>query len=390
MKRIVSMLILSLFSAGSVLAQTDVKTTISNLSIKKVDDAVHVSFDALIPQLGSNYQLRLTPLLFNDSQSKSLTPIVVMGKKKAAVNRRHQKDVDESNNWVVGKKNRLISYKLSIPYEPWMNKLSLSINRTIQGCCEQVLLAPYSAVSNQLIDHHVEPIFSTDTVKPKLSALQQFDQTAPFLYPATDYDRRYEIFEQQREKGALIVYFKQGSWVIDAAYKNNRQTLIQVKKVLDLIEADPRASLKKIVIVGLTSPEGTLASNDLLAQKRAASLKDFVDGQLKYDPDLFELINGSEDWGGLKALVENSRMPDRVQVLEIIEKFAVTNGREHQLMNLKRGNPYRYMKEHFFPQLRNAGYIQIYYESTPDADVQSANSAAASSLKQILIVKGIE
>lgn len=374
MRKIVSTLLLSLL-AVSVFAQKDGKVTISNLSIKKTDNTVQVSFDAMIPKLASDYQLRLTPVLFNDSQSKSLLPIVVMGKKKATINRRHNKSVDEGNNWVAGKEKMVIPYKLSIPYEPWMNTLSLNIDRTIQGCCEEIPLASYNTVSDQLMHYDIEPTFNAATVRPKLSELQKFDQTAPFLYPAIDYDRRYEIFEQQREQGALIVYFQQGYSSIDPTYKSNRKTLAQVNKVLDLIEADPNASLKKIVIVGLASPEGSLAKNDILAEKRASSLKYFIGERVKHDPNLFELINGSEDWDGLKKLVENSRMPDRWQVLEIIENYSVTGGREHHLMNLKGGRPYFYMMDHFFPQLRNAGYVQIYYESTPDVDAEKINSA---------------
>lgn len=374
MKKIVSTLLLSLFAVGAF-AQKDGKVTLSNMSIKKIDNTLQVSFDAMVDKLASDYQLRLTPVLFNESQSKSLTPIVVMGKKKAAVNRRHNKSADKVNNWVAGKKKVLIPYKLSIPYEPWMDKLSLNIDRTIEGCCNEMPLAGYNTVSGQLIHYDIKPMVNVVAVQPQPSALQKFDKAATFLYPAMDYDRRYEVFERQREKGALIVYFQQGFSSIDAAYKNNRQTLAQVNKVLDLIEADPNASLKKIVIVGLASPEGTLARNDILAEKRASALKYFVGERVKYDPNLFELINGSEDWDGLKALVEKSRMPSRWQVLEIMDNYSVTGGREHQLMSLNGGTPYRYMMDNFFPQLRNAGYIQIYYESTPDVSAQKINNA---------------
>lgn len=375
MKRIVSALLLSLLIVVGVFAQEDGEVTISNLSIRKIDHNLSVSFDALIPKLGSNYQLRLTPVLRNDSLSQSLTPIVVMGNKKAIINKRRKQLADKGNYWVAGKKNRLISYKQSIPYECWMNQLSLDIHRTIQGCCQEIPLTACQAVTRQLIHYDIKPLFDVAVVRPKLSALQQLDQMAPFLYPATDYERHNEIFEQQREKGALIVYFQQGLGKIDLGYKSNKQTLDQVNKVLDLIEADPNASLKKIVIVGFSSPEGTLAKNDVVATKRANSLKHFVGERVKYNSDLFELINGSEDWDGLKKLVENSDMPSRKQVLDIIENYSVQGGREVELMKLKGGNPYRYMAEHFFPQLRNAGYIQIYYESTPDAEAQQLSRA---------------
>lgn len=323
MKRLISTLLLSLL-AVSVFAQKDGKATISNVSIKKADSTVQVSFDAMIERVASDYQLQLTPVLFNDSLRKSLAPIVIMGKTKAVLNRRYNRSVDQGNSWVAGKEKTLIPYELSIPYEPWMNQLSLNIDRAIQACGNELQLASYNMVRNQLIHFDIKPIFDTVMVQPEISELQKFDKTASFLYPATDYDRRYEIFKKKPEIGALSVYFKQGRWSIDSSYKNNQQTLTLVNKVLGLIEADPYASLKKIVIIGLASPQGPIAKNDILAEKRATSLKYFVGARVKYDPNLIELINGS---------MEN------------------------------------------FPPKLTAGYVQIYYESTPDVNVEKINNA---------------
>lgn len=247
-----------------------------------------------------------------------------------------------------------------------MSEVSLRLDRKVESCCKEESLASMNLVAGKLIYYDLSPVIDTTSIKAPLTALEQYDQTAPFLYPAKDYDLRYEIFEKQREKGALVVYFEQGYSSIDPLFKGNQNMLKQVNKVLDMIEADPNASLKKIVIVGLASPEGTLAKNDVLAEKRANSLKFFVGERLKYNHDLFEIINGSEDWEGLKKLVEESQMPDRWQVLEIIANYSVRAGREKQLMDLKGGNPYRYMMQHFFSQLRNAGYVQIYYDTKPN------------------------
>ena len=44
-------------------------------------------------------------------------------------------------------------------------------------------------------------------------------------------------------------------------------------------------------------------------------------------------------------------------------------------MKLNGGKPYHYMKQHFFPKLRNAGYIKVFYEAQPDPELLSLNKA---------------
>lgn len=365
-------LALALFITINVHAEQIPTAKITNVSVKEKDKNVTVSFNVFVPKVGSNDKFILTPVLYNLNGSKQLTSISYIGKNKSIMDKRLKKTINKD---VIGKEKQNIPYRIVIPYEDWMNEVSLKINSSIEACGKRSSLASLNIMTNKLIHYDVKPEFNASIIKPELTALQKFDQTASFLYPASEYANRYEIFEKKREKGSLVVAFQQGFWSIDPFYMSNRQTLTQVNKVLNLIEADPNASLQKIVIVGLASPEGSLAKNDILAEKRANSLKYFVGERVKYDPNLFEIINGSEDWDGLKKLVENSHMPGRWQVLEIIGNYSVRGGREVELMKLNAGDPYRYMQKHFFPQLRSAGYVQIYYESKPDVETEKLNNA---------------
>ena len=72
-------------------------------------------------------------------------------------------------------------------------------------------------------------------------------------------------------------------------------------------------------------------------------------------------MNGGEGWDELRYLVEGSEMSGKEEILQIIDKVPILKGRELRLMKLDRGVPYRYMREHFFPKLRRAGYIKVYY-----------------------------
>lgn len=375
MKKILVITLFALLTC-SVRANQNPTVEIANLTIKENARQVMVSFDAFIHELGSDYKLILTPVLYNDSKSRDidLTPIIVIGKKKSISDKRRK---EELQNGIKGKERQKIPYQVTIPYESWMDEVSLKVIPVVEGCCSEKTLAHLNLVTEKLIHYDVKPVFNPASIQPLPTALEQYSQISPFLYTAKEYARRSEIFEKQREKGALVIYFEQGHFIIDPSFKNNKNTLMQVSEVLGMIEADPNATLKKIVIVGLASPEGTLAMNDALAGKRAQALKDFVGKQAAYSSDLFEIINGSEDWEGLRMLVEESQMSDRQQVLNIIKHYSIRGGRELELMKLSRGNPYRYMMQHFFPQLRNAGYVQIYYDTKPDPEVAHMHKATA-------------
>lgn len=377
MKRI-STLLLFTFWVLILCAKGMPQLKVSNAALSESDGKLNVSFEVLVPEFGTNYKLIVTPVVYTSLQRQSLPPLVAMGKKKQKLDKRAQPPATSQAAVVVIKRTRSgnsLRYHYTLPYEAWMGRLSLQLECAIEGCCNEQPLPIIQLLADRPIYYPLQPVFNRTPAQPTLSTLQQFDRESPFLYPATDYDRRTTIFEQLREKGALVVNFLQGHSTIDPGYRNNRATLTEVNRTLDLIAADPRASLKKIVIVGLASPEGSLEKNDRLALMRADALKFFVGERVKYNANLFETINGSEDWEGLRRLVEASRMPDRWLVLETINKYTVKGGREVELMKLKGGNPYRYLMENFFPKLRNAGYVQIYYDydAAPDSEADHMN-----------------
>lgn len=59
-----------------------------------------------------------------------------------------------------------------------------------------------------------------------------------------------------------------------------------------------------------------------------------------------------EDWEGLREAVGRSDMKAKDEVLDIIDTYDIFDGREKLLMDLRGGDPYRYMLEHIFPPLR--------------------------------------
>ena len=121
-------------------------------------------------------------------------------------------------------------------------------------------------------------------------------------------------------------------------------------KAFQLIHEDPNASLKRIMIAGYASPEGTLAGNTALAQRRAESFRDYLLKNPRHAArrSLFELYNGREDWDGLRKMVAESDMEYRQEVLDIIDAYAIEQEeRKTKLKQLADGKPYAYMLKNF-------------------------------------------
>ncbi|MEG1665224.1 MAG: hypothetical protein RR286_07945, partial [Mucinivorans sp.] len=270
--------------------------------------------------------------------------------------------------------NQQIPYSVSFPYEPWMADLSLRLECGLAYCCVQNNLYGLSLITSKPIRYDVvlEPI------KPlpiELSAIEKLDVELPFLYPVKDYASFQEDVDVLRAEGALLIHFRQGSVDVDPSFGDNQKTLDKITEILHLIAIDSLSTLEKVVLAGASSPEGTSQKNDILAQKRADALQDYLGVNISTRANLFEVVNVGEDWTGLRQMVAASNMEYKDLVLKTIDQYTVKQGREVELMKLKWGRPYNYMMEHFFPKLRSAGYIRLFYERKPSMELNETNQA---------------
>lgn len=355
--------------AGVLLVMQVSAQKISDYKVFEKDNNVTVSFTTVLDKLPSNQKLTLTPVLYNGTRSKALEPIVLVGRNKAISEKR-----DGDTNFLRSKNGLSVPYTVSVPYQSWMGDVSLRIDRKTESCCDEEVLSPLAVVKEKPIRYDMK-IAPVAPIVADLTPIQKLDIKAPYLYPMSEYKAVTDDFDVLQAEGALIVRFRQGGTAIDPAFADNRKSLEEVRKVLELIEADPRASLGKIVLAGASSPEGSFSLNEKMSQGRADALKKYLGENVSSKAGLFEVINLGEDWVGLRKMVEASTMQYKQEVLDIIDTYGVYQGREVELMRLKGGRPYNYMFEHFFPLLRSAGYIRIFYESKPSLDFVATNQA---------------
>ncbi len=178
-----------------------------------------------------------------------------------------------------------------------------------------------------------------------------------------------ERFVGMTRTGALYIQFRQGSSAIPRELGHNNRMLVDLISAIRAIEISPDTRVSHVVIVGFSSPEGTMSENEKLSQERAAVAKEFLTANSNIKADLINVYNGSVDWASLREQVAASNMPDKYKILDIIDNTPVwdsarNRGRQGELMELNGGDSYRYMVQNFFPQLRQMGaYVKVYYEN---------------------------
>ena len=206
--------------------------------------------------------------------------------------------------------------------------------------------------------------------EPVIPVVEQLAQENKFLGVWTGSVGTKEDIDRYKDEATLVVYFPVGSVRVIPEFENNRAQLDHLLSVLDKIAEDKNSRIAKILVVGSASPDGSAELNSRIAANRAQVLVDYITSRTRLSPSYFEVKNDQVSWRLLRKLVANSDMDFRQQVLHIIDTAPGWDakkkvGRLGLLMEFNGGKLYHYMKQHFFPKLRNAGYIKVFYEAQP-------------------------
>ncbi|MCD7978833.1 MAG: OmpA family protein, partial [Tannerellaceae bacterium] len=160
--------------------------------------------------------------------------------------------------------------------------------------------------------------------------------------------------KQRSETGSAYLDFPQGQSVILPDYRRNRAELNQIRQTIEKTRKDPNVEVQEIVITGFASPEGSYSSNERLSWDRAQALKNYLQRTGNLSSRYFEVQPGGEDWETLRELVEESHLPDRHQILSIIDSQDDYDRKEMRLRNL--GMSYDMLLSDIYPALRRVDY----------------------------------
>ena len=319
---------LLLMQAVGLSAKEQVRLSADDVTIGRTGDSVRVSFRLNVAGLGKDYVLKVTPLLRGKGGQETELPKLNYGSRRAQIVEWREGGMKKTQAVApaYNKAGEALLYTHTFPYAEWMEGATFCLEAQRAGCCSK------------------------------------------------------EDIDRYRDEATLVVYFPVGSVQVLPEFENNRAQLDHLLSVLNKIAASKDSRIAKILVVGSASPDGSAELNSRIAGKRAQVLVDHIMSRTKLASSFFEVSNDQVAWRMLRRFVADSDMDSRQEVMNIIDTAPVWDaakkaGRLGLLMKLNGGKPYRHMKQHFFPKLRNAGYIKVFYESQPDPELVSLNKA---------------
>ena len=170
------------------------------------------------------------------------------------------------------------------------------------------------------------------------------------------------------------LYFRVGKAAIDSTYMTNNANLRDITTTLSDIRKDSAAHIMKLSFCGAASPEGSYQINRKLARKRLAALETFVRRQINLPDSVICRDDSYIPWDYLKAQVEKSNLPNKKEIVSIIEeeprlvKYNYTGARvDNRIVRLKRlngGRTWTQMYKRFFSPMRSAYAVIVTYKKT--------------------------
>ena len=302
----------------------------------------------------------LTPFLHKGADTLWLDSFEVFGSVKYKRERQEQA-LNGNKGWTLSS-NQIMegdsySFSASTPYQSWMNGATLSIDRRVLGCgCDC-----YDGVED--LAEGLKPY------DPPTQILAEVESSVAH-YKVVDSNKRY-LFEGDDMR--VIYPVSQTKLYLDRY--NNQQTLDDIIEAIEAIARCDEQQLNNIEMAGFASPEGTLKFNTELGEGRANALRMYIQSQMPHLTDeQFYIINGVENWDGLRKMVVESDLKDKDKVVDIIDTKSGEE-RKRALKQLNSGTTYFYMLKNFYPQLRMACYVAVYYDELADVASEDINKA---------------
>ncbi len=169
-------------------------------------------------------------------------------------------------------------------------------------------------------------------------------------------DRRLDSQED------IKFYFKLNSSVFEPDFSTNQEQIKQLDKVMQ--QEDVTLGLDSLILTATASIDGLEKNNDVLARKRAVSVKDFLSKRYEaLNSELLQTKHQAEDWAGLRKLVvEDDNVPFKDEVMKVIDDNSRTlDSKEWVLKRMHGGKPWAYLKSNILPKLRYGASVVFFY-----------------------------
>lgn len=353
-------MIMTIVLAAAFIMNLNAQSKITNDRIEQNGDYVVVTFDVATEDnsIPKNRKEVILPYLYNGKDTLYLDPIEVYGKNRFK-RERQEYHIAGDKDWELGEnqimKGEVYRYAAQTNLKRWMQPAQLGIKRQMVGC----------ACENDMPD---EMLGQFAFQEPELPARRI---PSPVL---ADASRQWEMGDDELE-----IIFKVSKIEIDSSVFNNEITFGKILAAVDKIYSNPDFKVEKIQVAGYASPEGKPSFNTWLGENRAKALINYI---IEHRPQYgltsanFEMVNGDENWAGLKRLLKDSDIDEKDEVIAIIDDASLAGEQKKaKIKAMDYGRVWKKMLDNIYPHLRSARYLAVYYDSSDDKAVEIINGA---------------
>lgn len=270
---------------------------------------VRMNLDLGGVKMKQQHTAELVPVLVSKdgTQEQAFPSIIVNGKIRNRALKREEALTGSPRytnvNTTIRRKNgepQSVDYQATAPFEKWMYDGRLEVREAVTGCAECD-----EGRETSTVDPLVLPRFIPNYV----TALRE---------PAPEPVKRRDEVRSAR------LQYRQDSYTTDPKFKDNANVLSEVQASIDAVKENKDLTITGIYVTGYASPEGTVAYNLKLSERRAKTFTDYVKKQNpNLDASLWHVDWKGEDWAGLREEVQK-----HPRLLKIDEVLAIIDGCE--------------------------------------------------------------
>ncbi len=349
---IMSMLIMGCNSPKKLAKALDKTSIKAEPEVLTVDgDSVTINVRIKIPPKVFNKKamVKFTPTLKYGDQSKDLEPVILVGEKA--------RTTETATKKIRFKEGGSYTYHKRIEYTPDMKNTVLELSYQVK------VISKYEEL-NQCVGGQTDSILGDITTSLSVKRLDDIylsertvgvnhtSRTVIFYFELNDPELGHHIYrgEDKREKDERIRE--------EASVKaRNDSSLIKLEDFL----SNKKVHIDDVVLKGFASPDGEIKQNANLCFDRTKS----GEGKLKDEFKKYDLpqINDSglikrpdkdEDWNGLKAMVSQSNMDGKNDILAIINDNRTYDEKNASLKKLP---SWKYLSQEVLPLLRRTEVV---------------------------------
>ena len=337
---------------------------------------------------GNAEAYRFTPVLRSAGRLQELPAVVVSGRRRARADHRQQAlqptpgYMPPYRTLYARNRKDSINYNVSVAYSPWMEHASLVLMSERKDCCRMEILgveplvadvavtSPFKvpqgrittplgqAVVPQAVAERRDAATGHRETKSRRECMPCVECTAmvTFLTP------EMETQKYRSESATLYIDYPTGVYDVRREFHDNYSELNKLDSLMRPLTKGNLASISEISICGYASPDGTYKDNEILASNRSRCFKEYMRATYAPEYSLYKSAFVAEDWDGLVELLQQYPMKYGDEVLSLIARTGIFEGREKQLMDMHGGNIYRELLKDYFPKLRRIR-VTVGYEA---------------------------